>query len=138
MTGSVIKSLLITLSISAAIAGALVITGIPFWPSFIITVITQIIGWQIFQYMVSVNAALRNKELEESMMKEYIANSASLPCAGCKQENLTLIQLDVTNSFKCTKCDADNVVYVHLEPALTTKAIESLNIEDTIKINELK
>ena len=138
MTGSVVKSLLTTLGISAAIAGALVLLGISFWPSFIIVIIMQIIGWQIFQYIVSVNAALKNKEIEESMMKEFISNSASMPCAGCKQENVSLIQLNTTNSFVCTKCGCDNVIYVHLESAQTTKAIKSLNIEDTIKINELK
>ena len=138
MTSGVVKSLLITLSISAAIAGALSLLNISFWASFIIVVILQIVGWQVFQYMVSVNAALRNKELEQSMMKEYMANSANIPCAGCKQENQVLIQLNATNSFTCTKCKAENVIYVHLESAQTTKAIKSLNIEDTIKINELK
>ncbi len=138
MISSALKSVVITVCISAGIAGSLSLTGVSFWPSFFIVSILQIIGWQGFLYMVSVNAALKNKEIDEQMMKDYMSNSAIVPCSNCKQENLTPIQLSETNSFKCTKCNVDNVIYIHIESAQVTTPIKSLNIEDTIKINELK
>ncbi len=134
------KSLGITLSISFGISLALTLVGISFWASFLIITLLQIIGWQLFQYVVSVSAALKNKQIEEQMMKEYMSNSAIVPCAACKQENLAPIQLDITNSFKCTnqKCKVENVIYVHIETAQITTPLKSLKLEDTIKINDLK
>lgn len=138
MLANILRSLAITACISVVIAGALTIANVPFLISFILSTVLQFVLWQAFTYVVSTRAAIKNKEIERDIMKEVAANSANIPCTSCKQENFVTIRFDQPNHFKCSKCGVDNVVYIQLESAAVTKPIESLNIEETIKTNELR
>lgn len=138
MTSNIVRSLLITTGISTVVAGALVIVGISFWVSFILTTVVQVCLWQGFLYVVNQRAALKTQEIERDLLKEYMSNSVDMPCVSCKALNNVPIKLNATNSFKCTACDVDNVIYINIESAAVTTPLESLEIEDTIKLNELR
>jgi len=120
------------------VAGALVIVNVPFFVSFILASITQVCLWQAFLYIMSHRATIKTREIERDVMKEYMANSIDIPCTSCKTLNNTPIKLNSNNSFKCSKCNVDNVVYINIESAAVTTPIKSLKIEDTIKLNELR
>ena len=130
-----LRSICITLGISAIIAGALTFFNVLFWPSFILVSITQIILWQIVKYVVDVKAAIKNKDIEGDLIKQYMVNDVVIPCAGCKKENLVNIQLNKSNSFKCPDCGLENVVYINMEAVQVTTPVGSLKIDETIKIN---
>lgn len=133
MIWSIVRSLLITLTASSCVSGALYLTGVPFWPCFIIITFVQIIGWQVFEYIVSVRTALKNKKLANEQLEIVMKNSASVPCANCKTETYIPILFNAPNGFKCEDCGIQNVVYISLETAQTTVPIESLKVEDTFK-----
>jgi len=130
---NIVRSLLITLTFSSAIAGGLYLANVPFWPSFIVISAIQIIGWQVFQYIVSVRTAIENKRLETQQLEALSKNAASVPCANCKHETYIPILFNAPNGFKCKECSVENVVYISLETAQTTTPLESLSIEDTLK-----
>ena len=135
MTLILLRSIGITLGISAVLAGTMTFFNVLFWPSFIIITIAQIIVWQIVKYVVDVRAAVKNKEIESDLMKQYMANEVVVPCSGCKKENLVPIQLNKSNNFKCSHCDLQNVIYISLEAAQVTTPVDSLKVDETIKVN---
>ena len=126
-----------TLAVSLSVAAALSLVGIPFWSCVILATVVQIVVWQGFQYYVSVQSSIKSRDTEKELLKEFIANSVTVPCAYCKHQNWTLIRLDDNNSVKCENCKKESVLYVHIETAQVTVPLKSLDVEDTIKINEL-
>ena len=138
MISDIVRSLGITLGVSALISSALYLLGVPFWVTFILSTAIQIFVWQGFQYIVSVRAALTSKEVDKEMMETYMSNSVEMPCAYCKEDNFVPIKLNTNNSFMCSGCDKETVVYIHIDSVQRTVPVESLDEKVTININELK
>lgn len=138
MVSDILRSIGITLGVSTVVSSALYLAGVPFWTSFILAVVIQIFIWQGFQYVVSVRAALASKEVDKEMMEVYMSNSVTIPCAYCKDENFVPIKLDTNNSFTCSACNNETVVYIHIDPVQKTVPVQALQEKSTIVVDELK
>ena len=89
----------------------------------------QIIAWNIYNHYMQ----LKNRELDEQMLKDLAMQSVPIPCSYCEHVNLVPIRFDQNNKFDCTKCKKDNAVYINVESSQITTPIE---LEQTIKVNE--
>lgn len=102
-----------------------------FWSWFWITALVQIV------LFVGVNSFLIQKEriasenLAVSALEQFSKFTIKIYCSYCQQPNVTPIQLNQKNTFKCESCNqVNNVVMQFTSTPLTTpvKSIET-NIE---------
>lgn len=129
MIATVLKSGLVTSIISASIAYFLTFFGISFLSTFILATVIQIVVWNIYNNYMQ----LRNREIDERMLGELAKQAIPIPCAYCKQVNLTPIRFDENNKVNCTQCQKESAVYVNVESSQITTPLE---LEKTILVNE--
>jgi len=120
-----IKSLLI-FSLVVILAGGVgfLISHTAIFVCMLLAVIAQIvIGWVV--------STIRDTQLQKYANQArldteaiLIANSIAVDCAGCKKPHTIPVIISQRNTFKCRNCDAENVIIVSAETALTTKIDE--------------
>tara|TARA_B100001123_G_scaffold437355_1_gene569356 strand:- start:204 stop:602 length:399 start_codon:yes stop_codon:yes gene_type:complete len=122
---SILKSLVITSVISAGIAWFLTSFEIYFLKSFVLAVLVQIIGWNVFSYIHSKKVQIRITELEVQALGELAKQSSEATCAYCGTANIIPIRFDEDNAFECNNCDNRNSVYIAVETAQITAPVNA-------------
>ena len=133
MTLQILRSVGITVAVSACIGYFLTNFNISFWSSFALFTLIQIGLWNVFQYYRDKRMAHLQLEQEKSLLDSIAKQSVALPCQSCEGRSVVPIRLDIDNSFDCDHCGERNVVYVNIETAVTTNPVE---LENTIRVNE--
>ena len=118
-----VRSLSVTITISALIGGTVAYFKHPFWMWFIISFITQF----LISYMS--NSFLEYKSLKEAraikLKEAEIAeqNTVYVNCASCKKESNVIIRTNQENRFTCGFCNTKNTIYLVAETAVVTDPI---------------
>lgn len=123
-----VYSLLITSAISTlfGFAGATIIGT--FWSWFCISLLVQFIGFISYNSFLiqKDNIALQDAEVEA--LKQISKISIKVTCAYCQLPNVTPIQLNRKNTFKCESCNQVNGVSMQFMATTITTPLESVKI----------
>jgi hypothetical protein len=122
-----VKSILILVGTSVLL-GAVVYFW--FWsiPAAFFTLVLSIflqflVGWVVNSYRETKMAQYAYQQrIDEERILE--ANSITVKCAGCSVEHRVPVVINGRNTFKCRKCEAENVIVITTETALTTNPLE--------------
>lgn len=99
-----------------------------FWGWFWISMLIQFIGFLIVNsYLAQKDKALL-QQTELQSLEKLSKFSIKLLCAYCQQPNVTPIQLNQRNTFKCESCNQVNGVSMQFMAATLTTPIESVKI----------
>jgi hypothetical protein len=129
----ILKSLVLTITVSTCIGYFLTNFNINFWSSFFLITIIQIVIWNIFQYIQESKLIKFHAEQEQQVFEQLSKQSVVVPCQSCGHESLVPIGLDRNNTFDCDKCNKTNAIYIDIETAIVTTPVESLQ---TVTVNE--
>ena len=122
---NILRSLAITCVVSATLAYFLTTFNIEFLKTFLLAIILQVAGWNIFQYVIKTRVAQKRRDQDNVMLAEIAKQSAVIPCAYCAQENLVPIRLDEDNNFECSECNKENSVYVNIQTVQVTVPLDT-------------
>lgn len=89
-----------------------------------LSVVAQLVlEWVLkrFEYIRRVQYEYERRLDEDAILA---ANTVPVKCAGCQAPNTIPVIISERNLFRCRKCEAENVIMVVAETALTTKPIE--------------
>lgn len=122
----------ISLSTTAAISGLFGLAGSAivgtFWAWFWISFLLLIIGFAVVNsFLIQRDNALA-QQLEISALDKFAKFTIKLSCAYCQQPNVTPIQLDRKNTFKCEGCNQVNGVSMQFMATTLTTPIEAVNL----------
>lgn len=122
-----VKSVLQLLSISLLVGAAFLLikfTVLAFVAGLLIGLVVQlIVGWVIGEWR---DTQLRKFEYQGRLDEQAIlrANSIAVDCAACKTPHSIPIIVSERNTFKCRKCEVENVIMFTATTAQTTKLDE--------------
>lgn len=111
---SILRSLLITFSISSVIAYAAVLASYNFWLFFACSTAIQFVFHWSLGYVMSILTLLRNKQLENQRIAEFSKQSVNVNCAYCRHANTVPVRFEDYNDFTCENCEKSNAIYVNL------------------------
>jgi|TARA_R110000744_G_scaffold310546_5_gene418238 hypothetical protein len=121
---SLVRSVGITCTVSAIVAYFLTHFQIIFVKSFLLTTLLQFIVWYLIGYANEAKTNAINRELEADMYKEFSKQFSEVNCAFCSTKSNIPIVITGNNEFECSNCGKRTAVYVNLEVAQTTTAVE--------------
>jgi hypothetical protein len=118
-----VKSLAVTVAISALIGGTVAFFGHPFWMWFLVSFIGQFLVSYVSNSFLEYKSLreARSIKLKEAEIVEQ--NMFAVSCASCKKESNVIIRTNQENKFTCGFCGAKNAVYLSAETALVTDPI---------------
>ena len=126
----IIRSVVITCIVSAAVSWFLTNFNIYFWSGFAFITVLQFIGWFAFSYYTKSQVETAALEFQQSLVSEISKNEIMLACKFCDHPNIVPINVDRDNEFVCEECGKINSVYMEIQavaqtqPVDTTKGIE--------------
>jgi Ca2+/Na+ antiporter len=120
----ILRSLGITLGVSAAAALFLSEFNVSFIKTFIFVTIIQFIAWHAFTYYNRIKVITKNKEIEREIAEEISKQTATLPCAYCNELNVISVRLDEDNEFDCLSCNRSSAVYIDIETVAKTEPMQ--------------
>lgn len=136
MLQSLVRSLGITCIVSAIVAYFLTHFQIIFLKSFLLTTLLQFIVWYLIGYTNEAKANATNRAIEADMYKEFSKQFSEVNCAFCSTKNNIPIVITGNNEFECSNCGKRTAVYVNLEVAQTTTAVEDPTDKIIEKLSE--
>lgn len=121
-------SIAITLTISAlfGFAGSSIIGT--FWGWFSISLLILVIGFAAYNSFLIQKDNLAIQQAEIEALEQFSKFSIKMSCAYCNQPNITPIQLNQRNTFKCGSCNQVNGVSMQFIATTLTTPIESISI----------
>jgi len=99
-----------------------------FWGWFWITILIQFIGFLIINSYLIQKDNLQRQQAELETLDKLAKFSIKLTCAYCQQYNVTPIQLNQKNTFKCESCNQVNGISMQFMATTLTSPIESVKI----------
>lgn len=123
-----IYSILLTSLISAlfGFAGSTIIGT--FWSWFCIALLVQFIGFISYNSFLIQKDSIALQDAEVQALKEISKISIKVACAYCQLPNITPIQLNRRNTFKCESCNQVNGVSMQFMATTITTPLESVKI----------
>lgn len=118
----------ITLTVSAlfGFAGSSIIGT--FWGWFSISLLMLVIGFAAYNSFLIQRDNLAIQQAEIEALEQFSKFSIKMSCAYCNQSNITPIQLNQRNTFKCGSCNQVNGISMQFIATTLTTPIESINI----------
>lgn len=118
----------ITLTVSAlfGLAGSSIIGT--FWGWFTISLLVLVIGFAAYNSFLIQKDNLAIQQAEVEALEQFSKFSIKMSCAYCNQSNITPIQLNQRNTFKCGSCNQVNGVSMQFIATTLTTPLESVNI----------
>jgi hypothetical protein len=99
-----------------------------FWGWFWISFLLLIIGFAVVNSFLIQRDNVLNQKLELDALDKLSKFTIKLTCAYCQQPNITPIQLDRKNTFKCESCNQVNGVSMQFMATTLTTPIEAVKI----------
>lgn len=99
-----------------------------FWGWFWITLIVQFVLFGIVNSVLQQKQILQIQQQEIEALDKLSKFSVKMNCAYCQQPNVTPIQLNQRNTFKCESCNQVNSVVMQFMATALTTPIESVKI----------
>lgn len=99
-----------------------------FWSWFCISFLIQFLGFVLYNSFLiqKDNIALQDSEVEA--LRHISKMSIKITCAYCQTHNVTPIQFNRRNTFKCESCNQVNGVSIQFSSTAITTPLESVKI----------
>ena len=107
-----IKSLIITVSVSLAIGVLSWASGHDYIKPAILALVGQFVLFWLFNSWLRKQHITQTNKLENERIKEFTKQAVEVECSYCKTTNLIPVRFDIDNDFNCTNCNKPNAVYV--------------------------
>lgn len=109
-----------------------------FWGWFWISLLVQFIGFIAYNSYLIQKDDIAMQRAEVETLEQLAKFSVQLSCSYCNQSNVTPIQLNKRNTFKCESCNQVNGVSMQFMATSLTTPIQSVKLplsgEDSIEI----
>ena len=145
MVLSILRSLLVTIIISSAVAYTASMSNYSFWLFFVCSTAIQFIFHWSLSYFMDIYVVLRNKQLENQRIAEFSKQSVNVNCAYCRHANTVPVRFEDYNDFTCENCGKPNAIYVNLTVTqkttpLNTKPvnINTVDEREQVVISEIR
>jgi hypothetical protein len=102
--------------------------GGTFWGWFWVTWLGQFLGFVCYNSYLIQRDNIAFQTAETKILEELSKFSVKLTCAYCQQTNVTPIQLNQKNTFKCEGCNQVNGVSMQFMATTLTTPIQSVKI----------
>ena len=99
-----------------------------FWGWFTVTFLFQIILFAIYNSHLIQKDKIVIQQLENQALSELSKFTVRLLCSYCQQPNITPIQLNQKNTFKCESCNQVNGVSMQFLATSLTTPIQNVKI----------
>jgi len=121
---NIIKSLLTTSAIAAAIALILLPLTKSFLTIFFVSIIIQFIVFYIIGSIIDVMSEIKLKQIEAITISELSKQSIEVECPCFKKaREVVPVTLNQDNSYKCGTCGKTNSIIITAETASVTEPI---------------
>ena len=109
-----------------------------FWGWFWISLLVQFIGFIAYNSYLIQKDDIAMQKAEVETLEQLAKFSVQLSCSYCNQSNVTPIQLNKRNTFKCESCNQVNGVSMQFMATSITTPIQSVKLplsgEDSVEI----
>lgn len=109
-----------------------------FWGWFWISLLVQFIGFVAYNSYLIQKDDIAMQRAEVETLEQLAKFSVQLSCSYCNQSNVTPIQLNKRNTFKCESCNQVNGVSMQFMATSITTPIQSVKLplsgEDSVEI----
>jgi hypothetical protein len=109
-----------------------------FWGWFWISLLVQFIGFVAYNSYLIQKDDIAMQKAEVETLEQLAKFSVQLSCSYCNQSNVTPIQLNKRNTFKCESCNQVNGVSMQFMATSITTPIQSVKLplsgEDSVEI----
>lgn len=109
-----------------------------FWGWFWISLLVQFIGFVAYNSYLIQKDDIAMQRAEVETLEQLAKFSVQLSCSYCNQSNVTPIQLNKRNTFKCESCNQVNGVSMQFMATSLTTPIQSVKLplsgEDSVEI----
>lgn len=132
MTRLKLKVILLSITITSGLstlfgfAGSTIIG--PFWSWFWISLLIQFLGFIVYNSFLIQRDNIALQEAEVEAMKQIAKISIKIGCAYCQRINITPIQLNKKNTFKCESCNQVNGISMNFIATTITTPLETVKI----------
>jgi transcription elongation factor Elf1 len=99
-----------------------------FWGWFWVSLLVQVIGFAIVNSFLLQRDNALNQQIELEALDKLSKFTIKLTCAYCQQSNITPIQLDTKNTFKCESCNQVNGISMQFMSTTLTSPIDSVKL----------
>lgn len=99
-----------------------------FWGWFWVSMLFQVIGFAVVNSFLVQKDSIAQQQAETEVLEKLSKFTIKLTCAYCQQPNITPIQLNQRNTFKCESCNQVNGVSMQFMATTITSPIESVKI----------
>lgn len=99
-----------------------------FWGWFWVTMLIQIIGFLSINSYLLQRDSIQLQQAETEALEQLSKFTIKVSCAYCQQYNITPIQLNQRNTFKCESCNQVNGISMQFMATTLTSPIESVKI----------
>jgi len=123
----ILKSLSITLLVSALFAGAVMLltqSWLGFFSGLIFGFIFQIIGFYLWNNYLIAKQNIAELQYQSVAAAQVATQRTILKCSHCRVDNVVDILLDRGNEFTCRTCGGKNVVMIEFSTASKTEIME--------------
>lgn len=133
----IVKSILITLSVSAAIGGSVAyMFDLSILKCILGVTILQILFFMVYNNVSQKIVQVKTEQEITSQIELMSKQSVELACAYCGEVNTVPIELSRDNKFECEECGKTNAVYVSLTTAQKTDIPDTDRMKVTTLIEE--
>ena len=99
-----------------------------FWSWFCISFLVQVILFAIYNSYLIQKDNIVLQQLENQALNELSKFTVKLLCSYCQQPNITPIQLNQKNTFKCESCNQVNGISMQFIATSLTTPIQTISI----------
>jgi len=99
-----------------------------FWGWFWVTLLIQFVGFVIVNSILVQRDNIAFQQVELEALDRLSKFTIKLSCSYCQQSNITPIQLNQRNTFKCESCNQVNGVSMQFMATTLTTPIEGVKI----------
>jgi hypothetical protein len=126
----IILSISITLGISTLAGLATWLAGFMFWPTFIVTLLMQIMAGLISNKRFEIASKRHYDIINEQVELVRSIQSVNLACAHCNAINLVTLNINSENRFTCFECTKPNTVIINFNVVRATTFVEPQAVID--------
>lgn len=145
---NIIKSLSLVTMVSTSVAYFAYTIQINPWSVFVLTVILQLLGYNLIKYYRDTRLVKHILEMETREIESFEKQGMELECAHCRTLTYVPIRFNEQNTFTCPACDKSNSLYLNVTvarettplniEAVTTRLLidEEERVKDSIRSND--
>jgi hypothetical protein len=136
MFRSILGSLVVLCSISAALGGIWYLLGGDFWKVTFLSVVLQVTCYIMWSSFRSYRLKIAIEREQTQRIQEFSKQGIDLQCSYCSKETYVPIRFDEDNQFECPHCENVNSIYVNVTTTQVTQPLPVARIMSNSYIKE--